>query len=131
MNILVFGPNGSGKGTQGAIVKEKYKTPHIDRIAKEGMKFTDYYAEQSCTAGRSAFSTASTRSEGMAPGATSASPVERMRGPVTSPDSMRSRRRFVLSQEEPVSNSSGEMRPVFFQRLIGQQNSAAGPDTWT
>src|SRR5215471_15996451 len=30
-----------------------YKTPNIDRIAKEGMKFTDYYAEQSCTAGRS------------------------------------------------------------------------------
>src|SRR5437016_5833794 len=30
-----------------------YKTPNIDRIAKEGMIFTDYYAEQSCTAGRS------------------------------------------------------------------------------
>src|SRR5215471_4757764 len=34
-----------------------YKTPNIDRIAKEGMKFTDYYAEQSCTAGRSTFIT--------------------------------------------------------------------------
>src|SRR6478736_1563674 len=32
-----------------------YKTPNIDRIAHEGMLFTDYYAEQSCTAGRSAF----------------------------------------------------------------------------
>jgi len=32
-----------------------YKTPNIDRIAKEGMFFTDYYGEQSCTAGRSAF----------------------------------------------------------------------------
>ena len=30
MNILFFGPNGSGKGTQGAIVKEKYKIPHIE-----------------------------------------------------------------------------------------------------
>src|SRR5580693_3675109 len=30
-----------------------YHTPNIDRIATEGMKFTDYYAEQSCTAGRS------------------------------------------------------------------------------
>ena len=30
-----------------------YKTPNIDRIAKEGMMFTDYYAEQSCTAPRS------------------------------------------------------------------------------
>ena len=27
-----------------------YKTPNIDRVAKEGMMFTDYYAEQSCTA---------------------------------------------------------------------------------
>jgi arylsulfatase len=34
-----------------------YRTPNIDRIAAEGMKFTDYYAEQSCTAGRSAFIT--------------------------------------------------------------------------
>lgn len=34
-----------------------YKTPNIDRIAKEGMMFTDYYAENSCTAGRSAFIT--------------------------------------------------------------------------
>jgi arylsulfatase len=34
-----------------------YRTPNIDRIAKEGMVFTDYYAEQSCTAGRSAFIT--------------------------------------------------------------------------
>jgi arylsulfatase A-like enzyme len=32
-----------------------YKTPNIDRIANEGMFFTDYYGEQSCTAGRSAF----------------------------------------------------------------------------
>jgi len=34
-----------------------YKTPNIDRIGKEGMMFTDYYAQQSCTAGRSAFIT--------------------------------------------------------------------------
>jgi arylsulfatase A-like enzyme len=34
-----------------------YRTPNIDRIAREGMIFTDYYAEQSCTAGRSAFIT--------------------------------------------------------------------------
>jgi len=30
MNILFFGPNGSGKGTQGSILKEKYNTPHIE-----------------------------------------------------------------------------------------------------
>lgn len=34
-----------------------YQTPNIDRIATEGMIFTDYYAEQSCTAGRAAFIT--------------------------------------------------------------------------
>ncbi len=34
-----------------------YRTPNIDRIAEEGMAFTDYYGEQSCTAGRSSFIT--------------------------------------------------------------------------
>ena len=34
-----------------------YQTPNIDRLAKEGMLFTDYYAEQSCTAGRASFIT--------------------------------------------------------------------------
>jgi arylsulfatase len=34
-----------------------FKTPNIDRVAKEGVMFTDYYAEQSCTAGRSSFIT--------------------------------------------------------------------------
>ncbi|MEG0008393.1 MAG: arylsulfatase [Aeromonas sp.] len=40
-----------GKGVVG------YQTPNIDRIAKEGVMFTDYYAENSCTAGRSTFIT--------------------------------------------------------------------------
>jgi arylsulfatase len=34
-----------------------YRTPNIDSIAKDGVIFTDYYGEQSCTAGRSAFIT--------------------------------------------------------------------------
>jgi arylsulfatase len=34
-----------------------YRTPNIDRIANEGMLFTDYYGEQSCTAGRASFIT--------------------------------------------------------------------------
>src|SRR4051812_44738167 len=34
-----------------------YQTPNIDRIADEGMRFTDSYGEQSCTAGRSSFIT--------------------------------------------------------------------------
>ena len=32
-----------------------YETPNIDRIAREGISFTDYYGQQSCTAGRAAF----------------------------------------------------------------------------
>ncbi len=34
-----------------------YRTPNIDRVANEGVSFTDYYAQQSCTAGRAAFIT--------------------------------------------------------------------------
>src|ERR1700726_4952442 len=34
-----------------------YRTPNIDRIRNEGVKFTDYYGQQSCTAGRAAFIT--------------------------------------------------------------------------
>ena len=37
-----------------------YKTPNIDRLAKEGALFTDYYGQQSCTAGRAAFITGPT-----------------------------------------------------------------------
>jgi arylsulfatase A-like enzyme len=37
-----------------------YTTPHIDRIAREGALFTDYYAQQSCTAGRAALITGQT-----------------------------------------------------------------------
>src|SRR5580693_7054984 len=33
------------------------RTPHLDKLASEGMLFTDYYAEASCTAGRAAFIT--------------------------------------------------------------------------
>jgi arylsulfatase len=37
-----------------------YRTPNIDRIAKEGVLFTDWYGQQSCTAGRSSFITGQT-----------------------------------------------------------------------
>jgi len=37
-----------------------YRTPNIDRIASEGIRFTDYYGDQSCTAGRSSFITGQT-----------------------------------------------------------------------
>jgi arylsulfatase A-like enzyme len=58
-NILVIFGDDIGQSNISAYSKGLmgYKTPNIDRIATEGMIFTDYYAEQSCTAGRSTFIT--------------------------------------------------------------------------
>src|SRR5262245_30182944 len=58
-NILVimgddigwFNPSCYNSGMMG------YRTPNIDRIAAEGARFTDWYGQQSCTAGRAAFIT--------------------------------------------------------------------------
>jgi len=56
-NILVIWGDDIGQSNISAYTRGMmgYQTPNIDRIAKEGMMFTDYYAEQSCTAGRAAF----------------------------------------------------------------------------
>ncbi|MDS9469338.1 arylsulfatase [Paracoccus sp. MBLB3053] len=58
-NILVIFGDDIGQGNLSVYTKGLvgYKTPNIDRIANEGLVFTDYYAEQSCTAGRSTFLT--------------------------------------------------------------------------
>nr|WP_010131515.1 arylsulfatase [Microbulbifer agarilyticus] len=48
-DIGIWNISANSKGMMG------YKTPNIDRIAKEGLSFTDYYGQQSCTAGRAAF----------------------------------------------------------------------------
>lgn len=58
-NILVIWGDDIGQTNVSAFSKGMmgYRTPNIDRIADEGMIFTDYYAEQSCTAGRAAFIT--------------------------------------------------------------------------
>jgi arylsulfatase A-like enzyme len=61
-NILVIfgddiGISNISAYTQGLV---GYRTPNIDRIAHEGMIFTDYYGENSCTAGRSSFITGQT-----------------------------------------------------------------------
>ena len=45
-----------------------YRTPNIDRIAAEGAIFTDYYGQESCTAGRAAFITAHGVAESRPPG---------------------------------------------------------------
>lgn len=56
-NILVIWGDDIGQSNISAYTRGVmgYNTPNIDRIAKEGMLFTDYYGEQSCTAGRSSF----------------------------------------------------------------------------
>ncbi len=58
-NILIIWGDDIGQSNVSAYSKGVmgYHTPNIDRIAHEGMIFTDYYGEQSCTAGRSAFIT--------------------------------------------------------------------------
>jgi len=56
-NILVIWGDDIGQSNISAYTRGLvgYKTPNIDRIAHEGIIFTDYYGEQSCTAGRSSF----------------------------------------------------------------------------
>ncbi len=58
-NILVVWGDDVGQSNISAYTRGMmgYLTPNIDRIAEEGMIFTDYYGEQSCTAGRSSFIT--------------------------------------------------------------------------
>ncbi|MHC4290935.1 MAG: arylsulfatase, partial [Planctomycetota bacterium] len=58
-NILVIWGDDVGQANISAYTHGVmgYQTPNIDRIANEGMVFTDYYGEQSCTAGRSSFIT--------------------------------------------------------------------------
>ena len=56
-NILVIWGDDIGQSNISAYTRGLvgYKTPNIDRIAAEGILFTDYYGEQSCTAGRASF----------------------------------------------------------------------------
>ncbi len=58
-NILIMWGDDIGQSNLSCFTKGMmgYKTPNIDRVAQEGMLFTDYYAEQSCTAGRASFIT--------------------------------------------------------------------------
>lgn len=48
-DIGIWNISNNNRGVMG------YQTPNIDRIAREGVSFTDYYGQQSCTAGRAAF----------------------------------------------------------------------------
>ncbi|MCO8124691.1 arylsulfatase [Stieleria sp. TO1_6] len=56
-NIVIIWGDDIGRSNISAYTRGVmgYQTPNIDRVANEGMMFTDYYAEQSCTAGRASF----------------------------------------------------------------------------
>ncbi|TWU42667.1 arylsulfatase [Novipirellula artificiosorum] len=56
-NIVIIWGDDVGRSNVSAYTQGMmgYRTPNIDRVAREGMLFTDYYAEQSCTAGRASF----------------------------------------------------------------------------
>jgi arylsulfatase len=58
-NIIVIWGDDIGQSNVSAYSRGVmgYQTPNIDSVAKDGMMFTDYYAEQSCTAGRASFIT--------------------------------------------------------------------------
>ena len=58
-NIVIIWGDDIGQSNISAYTKGLmgYRTPNIDRVANDGMIFTDYYGEQSCTAGRAAFIT--------------------------------------------------------------------------
>jgi len=58
-NIVVIWGDDIGQSNVSAYSRGMmgYQTPNIDRVASEGIMFTDYYAEQGCTAGRASFIT--------------------------------------------------------------------------
>jgi arylsulfatase len=58
-NMLIIWGDDIGQSNISAYTRGMmgYETPNIDRIANEGMIFTDYYGEQSCTAGRASYIT--------------------------------------------------------------------------
>ena len=58
-NIVIIWGDDVGQSNVSAYTRGLmgYQTPNIDSIAKEGLIFTDYYGEQSCTAGRASFIT--------------------------------------------------------------------------
>jgi len=72
-NILIFWGDDIGRFNLSAYNHSLmgYRTPNIDRIAREGVMFTDWYGQQSCIAGRAAFITGPPRQspESWPPGA--------------------------------------------------------------
>jgi arylsulfatase len=85
-NILVIFGDDIGQSNISAYTDglAGYKTSNIDRIAKEGIKFTDYYAENSCTASRSSFITGQTpKRNGLSKVGAPGAPVGLQKGDIT------------------------------------------------
>ena len=102
-----------------------YKTPNIDRIAREGMMFTDYYAENSCTAGRSSFITGQTpKRTGFSKVGIPGAPVGLQARDVTiaqalKPPRLRNRpiRQEPSGRPQRISTDGSRLRRVFRQSL--------------
>ena len=111
-----------------------YRTPNIDRIAKEGAMFTDWYGEQSCTAGRAAFITGqSPIRTGLTkvglPGAddrTACRGHERCRGTEAARLRHRTVRQEPPRRPERISADRARLRRVLRQPLSSQRRRGAG-----
>ena len=110
-----------------------YQTPNIDRIAREGMMFIDYYAEQSCTAGRSTFITGqATLRTGLSKVGAPARPG-RAAGPRSddraAPEAARLRHRPVRQEpprrSQPVPADRARVRRVLRQPLPPERRGGA------
>ena len=112
-----------------------YRTPNIDRIAKEGAMFTDWYGQQSCTAGRAAFITGQIADphrpdQGRAPGRADRPAARRLRPSPTCLKPLGLRHRPVR-QEPPrrprrVPAHRARLRRVLRQPLSPERRAGAG-----
>ena len=110
-----------------------YRTPNIDRIAKEGALFTDWYGEQSCTAGRAAFITGQSpiRTGLTKVGLPGAAHRTARRRPVRRGSSEAARLRHRAVRQEPsrrpqrVSADRTRLRRIFRQSLPSQRRGGA------
>jgi hypothetical protein len=89
-----------------------YKTPNIDRLAKEGALFTDFYGQQSCTAGRAAFIT------GQSPIRTGLTKV----GLPARPKACSHK-----NQRSPICSSRSAMRPVSLAKITSATATSSCP----
>ena len=92
-----------------------YRTPNIDRLAEEGGLFTDYYGQQSCTAGRAAFIT------GQSPMRTGLLKV----GLPAAPEGLQAEDPTIADLLKPLGYMTGQ----FGKNHLGEVNGARAPRT--